>query len=143
MTEQQYKYTEILIGDWFFEHHETVEASPFHDAYIAESIKDTVDALNARVMWHLQHSLTEYQSYVLTQYYLLERKQVDIAAELRRAQPAVHKNMHGNRIYGDTPKTYGGSLPKLRRLIAEDEIAQSLIKKLAELKLELSEGAIR
>jgi predicted transcriptional regulator len=52
-------------------------------------------------------------------------------------QSSVAKNLRGNANYaGGTPKSYGGSCKKIRKIIETDEKIQEILAKIARLREE-------
>jgi predicted transcriptional regulator len=63
--------------------------------------------------------------------------QMEVAKKLGVNQSSVAKNLRGNANYaGGTPKNYGGSTKKIRKIIETDEKIQEILAKIARLREE-------
>lgn len=88
------------------------------------------------VMYLIDNCLTDKQKQVMIMTYIDGKTQNEISIELGRHQTAIHKTLQGNIDYGNNGKRYGGALKKLRKLCANNDKIQTILKRMREFQKE-------
>ena len=97
-----------------------------------EKLIDLDEAL-AKEFWRLVDTeLTKRQAQVL---HLLAQgyTQIEIAKQLNVNQSSITKSVNGNCDYRNGKRIYGGAKKRLRKLVAGDDIIQSIMAQIAEI----------
>lgn len=82
------------------------------------------DTLKERFKWHVDNSLHPKQNKYLVHLIYEGRTQWEVADMYKVDQSCVHKSVYGNLIYSGrwAGRRYGGSLTKLKKLLANDKL---------------------
>lgn len=97
------------------------------------------------ILFEKVKELTERQREIVEGIYIKGYNQTDLANKLGVHQTTVHKTLHGNVVhYKDKThpcngKRYGGSLPKLKRMMMEDGEVIGLLGLISNREKELAE----
>lgn len=92
------------------------------------------------VMYLIDNCLTEKQKQVMIMTYIDGKTQNEISIELGRHQTAVHKTLQGNIDYGNDGKRYGGAIKKLRKLCANNDKIQGILKRMKEFRQDIGDS---
>ncbi len=118
----QYKYREI-----------SCDLSVLNKSYlptnadIEDEIKELKEELLEKMLFIINHKLTERQRQVVIATYFQQKTQMEIAAQLGLCQTTIHKVLKGNIDYKANGKRYGGVLKKMQKLCSSDKEIQDIL----------------
>jgi len=98
----------------------------------SEEFQKLRNELLREVMHIVEHCLTDKQREVMKMTYLEGKTQNEISNELGKHQTTIHKILQGNIDYNNQKKRYGGALKKIRKLCANNERIQEILRKMRE-----------
>lgn len=108
------------------------------DPFKMDELIGLTEELKERVKILIDTKLTSRQTEVVKKIFFEQKTQMEVADSLGLCQTTIHKILKGNIDYANGGKRYGGALKKLRKLCAADEEIQNILKKIQEIKAEVS-----
>ena len=105
----------------------------------SEEFQELKLELFEEVMSIIEHCLTDKQREVIKMTYLEGKTQNEISIELGKHQTTIHKILQGNIDYNNQKKRYGGALKKIRKLCANSEKIQDILKRMREKSEEIAD----
>jgi DNA-directed RNA polymerase specialized sigma subunit len=135
----QYKFREISVDPTLVNNFAVEDRLHYNPMKQSDELLDLLQELSDRVRNIIETRLTTRQREVVEKIYFEQLTQTEAALELNICQPSVHKSIHGNIDYKHKKKRYGGALKKIRKICDGDEEIANIFKRIAQLKLELTD----
>jgi len=112
--------------------------SPTDPAKVDELVGLT-EELTVQLKSLIDTRLTDRQTEVVKKIFFEQKTQMEVADSLGLCQTTIHKILKGNIDYANGKKRYGGAIKKLKKLCANDEEIQNILKKMQDIRAEIEE----